>query len=130
MAVELRDQLKAGHHVVVDHGFWSPKDRDKCRAIATHAGATPVLFYLVVSHNELCSRLNKRDDLPAHDPNSNYFSESALQRYRTRFFPPQADEPPPLHNGDAAALEASPPSTQNERSEGQVPRLAAAHIAL
>lgn len=40
VAAELREQLKAGHDVVVDHGFWTPEDRTKWRAIATEAGAT------------------------------------------------------------------------------------------
>ncbi|MET9085637.1 AAA family ATPase [Streptomyces sp. NPDC004237] len=38
VADELREQLKAGHDVVVDHGFWTPEDRAKWRAIATDAG--------------------------------------------------------------------------------------------
>ncbi|MFJ9818748.1 AAA family ATPase [Streptomyces sp. NPDC101151] len=113
VAVELREQLKAGHDVVVDHGFWTPEDRAKWRAIATDAGATPVLVYLAASHDELWARVSKRNEFHADDPNSIYFSESDLQRYRSRFIPPQADEPHLLYAGDAvdviAAMEASRP---------------------
>ncbi|MER6466176.1 ATP-binding protein [Streptomyces sp. NPDC001228] len=113
VAVELREQLKAGHDVVVDHGFWTPEDRTKWRAIATEAGATPALVYLAASHDELWARVSKRNEFHADDPNSIYFSESDLQRYRSRFIPPQADEPHLLYTGDAtdviAALEASQP---------------------
>ena len=113
MAVELREQLKAGHDVVVDHGFWTPEDRAKWRAIATDAGATPVLVHLAASHDELWARISKRNDFHADDPNSIYFSESVLQRYRTRFIPPEADEPHLLYAGNAAdviaAMEASRP---------------------
>ncbi|MFJ3758900.1 AAA family ATPase [Streptomyces sp. NPDC090080] len=113
VAVELREQLKAGHDVVVDHGFWTPEDRAKWRAIATDAGATPVLVYLAASHDELWARVSKRNEFHADDPNSIYFSESDLQRYRSRFFPPQADEPHLLYTGEAAdviaAMEASQP---------------------
>ena len=113
VAVELRKQLKAGRDVVVDHGFWTPEDRAKWRAIAIEAGATPVLVYLAASHDELWARISKRNEFHANDPNSIYFSESDLQRYRRRFIPPQADERHVLYDGDPAAviaaLEASPP---------------------
>ncbi|MGW0610253.1 AAA family ATPase [Streptomyces sp. NPDC002788] len=113
VAIELREHLKAGRDVVVDHGFWTPEDRAKWRAIATDAGATPMLVYLAASHEELWARISKRNEFHANDPNSIYFAESDLQRYRTRFVPPQEDEPHVLYDGDPAAviaaLEASPP---------------------
>ncbi|WP_320782283.1 AAA family ATPase [Streptomyces sp. CRN 30] len=111
VAADLREQLKAGHDVVVDHGFWTPEDRARWQAIATDAGAVPVLVYLAASHAELWARISKRNEFHANDPNSIYFSESDLQRYRTRFIPPEADEPHLLYDGDPAvvveALEAS-----------------------
>ncbi|MFC8431637.1 AAA family ATPase [Streptomyces sp. NPDC057253] len=107
VAVELRERLKAGRDVVVDHGFWTPEDRARWRAIATDAGATPVLVYLAASHDELWARISRRNDFHADDPNSIYFSESDLQRYRTRFIPPQADEPHLLYEGDSAGVIAA-----------------------
>ncbi|MEU3690291.1 ATP-binding protein [Streptomyces narbonensis] len=104
VAVELREHLKAGHDVVVDHGFWTPEDRAKWRSIATDAGATPLLVYLAVSHDELWDRISKRNEFHANDPNAIYFSESDLQRYRTRFFPPEAEEPHVLYDGDPATV--------------------------
>ncbi|MGA5893924.1 AAA family ATPase [Streptomyces venetus] len=107
VAADLRAQLKAGHDVVVDHGFWTPEDRAKWRAIATDAGAAPVLVYLAASHDELWARISKRNEFHADDPNSIYFSESDLQRYRTRFVPPEADEPHLRYNGDPEAVTAA-----------------------
>ncbi|MES5819062.1 AAA family ATPase [Streptomyces sp. RG80] len=107
VAVELTDHLKAGHDVVVDHGFWTPEDRAHWRAIATDVGATPVLVYLAASHDELWARISKRNDFHANDPNSIYFSESDLQRYRTRFFPPGEDEPHLLYEGDPTVVVAA-----------------------
>jgi predicted kinase len=107
VAADLREQLKAGHDVVVDHGFWTPEDRAKWRAIATDAGATVVLVYLAASHDELWARISKRNEFHADDPNSIYFSESDLQRYRTRFVPPQGAEPHLLYDGDPAAVIAA-----------------------
>lgn len=104
VAVELREHLQAGHDVVVDHGFWTPEDRAKWRSIATDAGAAPVLVYLAASHDELWARISKRNEFHANDPNSIYFSENDLRRYRTRFIPPQADEPHLLYEGDTAAV--------------------------
>lgn len=113
VAADLREQLKAGRDVVVDHGFWTPEDRAKWSAIATEAGATPVLVYLEASHDDLWTRISVRNEFHANDPNSIYFSESDLQRYRTRFIPPQADEPHLSYDGDPgtviAALDATRP---------------------
>ncbi|MEU8502637.1 ATP-binding protein [Streptomyces lavendulae] len=107
VAAQLREELTAGRDVVVDHGFWTPADRAKWRAVATDAGATPVLVYLAASHDELWTRISKRNEFYANDPNSIFFSESDLQRYRTRFVPPQADEPHVLYAGDPAAVIAA-----------------------
>lgn len=107
VAVELRELLQAGRDVVVDHGFWTPEDRARWRAIATDADATPLLVYLEASHDELWSRVSKRNEFHADDPNSIYFSESDLQRYRTRFSPPGADEPHLTYHGDPAGLIAA-----------------------
>ncbi|MFF6990479.1 AAA family ATPase [Streptomyces sp. NPDC010273] len=108
---ELGEHLGSGHDVVVDHGFWTPEDRAKWQAVATDAGATPLLVYLAASHDELWARISKRNEFHADDPNAIFFSESDLQRYRARFIPPQADEPHLLYEGDPsvviAALEAS-----------------------
>jgi predicted kinase len=104
IAVELRELLQAGRDVVVDHGFWTPDDRARWRAIATDVGATPLLVYLEASHDELWSRINKRNEAHAHDPNAIYFSESDLRRYRTRFVPPKTDEAHVKYAGDFAAV--------------------------
>ncbi|XUZ26315.1 AAA family ATPase [Streptomyces sp. RMIT01] len=107
---ELREQLSSGRDVVVDHGFWTPDDRDCWRSIATNAGASTVLVYLEADHEELWSRVNKRNAQHEADPNSIYFAESDLLRYRTRFIPPQPNEPHIVYNGDLGpvlkALEA------------------------
>ncbi|WP_405612429.1 AAA family ATPase [Streptomyces sp. NBC_00076] len=107
LAVELRELLRAGHDVVVDHGFWTPDDRNRWRAMATETGAIPVLVYLEASHDELWSRVSKRNEAHAHDPNSIYFSESDLRRYRTRFVPPGPDEPHLTYDGDPSAVIAT-----------------------
>ncbi|MFE9482736.1 AAA family ATPase [Streptomyces spororaveus] len=108
-----KEQLTAGHDVVVDHGFWTPEDRAKWRSIAIDAGAIPVLAYLAASHEELWARISQGNEQHGNDPNAIYFSEGDLQRYRTRFIPPQSDEPHLTYDGDSAAvvaaLEASRP---------------------
>lgn len=62
-------------------------------------------------HDELWARISERNEFHANDPNSIYFAESDLQRYRARFVPPEADEPHLNYDGDPAtviaALEAS-----------------------
>lgn len=100
ISVELRQQLRVGHDVVVDHGFWTPDDRAHWRSIATDAGANSVVVYLEASHEELWSRVSKRNARHEADPNSIYFAESDLIRYRNRFVPPAPGEPYTVYNGD------------------------------
>ncbi|MFJ9376085.1 AAA family ATPase [Streptomyces sp. NPDC101455] len=97
---ELRQQLRAGRDVVVDHGFWTPDDRAHWRSIATGAGASTVLVYLEASHEELWARVSERNAQHAADPNAIYFAESDLIRYRNRFVPPEPDEAHLVYNGD------------------------------
>lgn len=111
----LREQLRSGHDVVVDHGFWTPDDRAHWRSIATGAHASTVLVYLEASHEELWARVSERNAQHAADPNSIYFAESDLIRYRTRFVPPGPDEPHLVYNGDPESVlkvldETPPPS--------------------
>lgn len=104
ISVELQQQLRAGEDVVVDHGFWTPDDRAHWRSLATEAGASVVLVYLEASHDELWSRVSKRNAQHEADPNSIYFAESDLLRYRTRFVPPEPGEPHMIYNGDPESV--------------------------
>ncbi|WP_370260478.1 AAA family ATPase [Streptomyces sp. V4I8] len=104
ISAELRERLRAGYDVVVDHGFWTPDDRARWRSIAAGADAITVVVYLEASHEELWSRVSKRNAQHAADPNSIYFSESDLLRYRTRFVPPAPDEPHLPYNGDPESV--------------------------
>lgn len=101
---DLREHLSCGRNVVVDHGFWTPEDRGHWRSIATSAGASTALVYLEAGHEELWSRVNKRNAQHEADPNSIYFAESDLLRYRARFVPPGPDEPHIVYTGDLDPL--------------------------
>ncbi|CAL9310188.1 hypothetical protein SUDANB148_04616 [Streptomyces sp. SudanB148_2056] len=103
-ALELSEQLRAGHDVVVDHGFWTPGDRAHWRSIAAEAGAVTLLVYLEASHEELWARVSERNARHAADPNSIYFAESDLLRYRTRFVPPEPGEAHLVYNGDPESV--------------------------
>ncbi|MFD6887371.1 AAA family ATPase [Streptomyces sp. NPDC059957] len=104
ISVELQAHLRAGDNVVVDHGFWTPEDRARWHGAATDAGAASVLVYLEASHEELWDRVSKRNARHEADPNSIYFSESDLTRYRARFVPPQQGEPHLVYRGDPDPL--------------------------
>ncbi|MGW1541003.1 AAA family ATPase [Streptomyces sp. NPDC002309] len=103
-AVQLRDQLQAGHDVVVDHGFWTPEDRAYWRSVATEGGAISVVIYLEASHEELWSRVSKRNAGHEDDPNSIYFAESDLIRYRSRFVAPEPGEPHIVYSGEPESV--------------------------
>lgn len=100
ISVDLGEQLRAGHNVVVDHGFWTPEDRAHWRSVASDAGALSMLVYLEASHEELWARVSKRNAQHEANPNSIFFAESDLARYRKRFIPPQTDEPHIVYGGD------------------------------
>ncbi|MEU2179353.1 AAA family ATPase [Streptomyces thermolilacinus] len=110
-AIELRALLEAGRDVVVDHGFWTPEERARWLGIAAAADGHPLLVYLEASHEELWARVSQRNARHEADPNSIYFSESDLVRYRARFVPPGPDEPHVVYHGDPEpvlkALEAA-----------------------
>ncbi|MFD0316348.1 AAA family ATPase [Streptomyces flavalbus] len=97
---QLREHIRAGNDVVVDHGFWTPDDRDRWRSIATEAGANTMLVYLEASHEELWARVSARNVRHQDDPNSIYFSESDLLRYRRRFVPPEPGELHIVYDGN------------------------------
>ncbi|MEV0962725.1 ATP-binding protein [Streptomyces sp. NPDC049910] len=103
-AVELKERLQAGDDVVVDHGFWTPEERARWRSLAAEAGAVSVVVYLEASHEELWSRVSKRNARHEDDPNSIYFAETDLIRYRSRFFPPEASEPHVVYDGDPESV--------------------------
>lgn len=103
-AAELRRQLRAGHDVVVDHGFWTPRDRAQWRAYAAEGGAVTVVVHLEVGHEELWARVSKRNARHKDDPNAIYFEESDLLRYRTRFVPPEPGEPHLAYDGNPESV--------------------------
>ncbi|MFI9118746.1 AAA family ATPase [Streptomyces bikiniensis] len=103
-SVELRKQLRAGHDVVVDHGFWTPEERARWRAFAAEAGAISTVVYLEASHEELWTRVSKRNAQHEDDPNSIYFAESDLLRYRNRFVPPEPSEPHLVYDGEPESV--------------------------
>ncbi|MEU2523470.1 hypothetical protein ABZ732_32580, partial [Streptomyces pseudogriseolus] len=59
---------------------------------------------LEASHEELWARVSQRNARHAADPNSIYFAESDLLRYRTRFVPPEPDEAHLVYNGDPESV--------------------------
>ncbi|MFJ3512109.1 hypothetical protein [Streptomyces luteogriseus] len=56
------------------------------------------------SHEELWSRVSKRNARHEDDPNSIYFAESDLIRYRARFVAPKPSEPHIIYNGDPESV--------------------------
>ncbi|MHA4819422.1 AAA family ATPase [Streptomyces aculeolatus] len=104
IAAELRTALRAGHDAVMDHGFWTRKERAEWRGIGDEAGASVCLVYLPASHDELWQRIKERNQQTFDDPNSMFFSEDDLRRHATRFEAPGSDEPHITYNGSLAPL--------------------------
>lgn len=106
MLATLGKLLRAGNDVVVDHGFWTPQDRARWRRVAEGAGARTTLIYLEVGHEELWSRISRRNEFHKDDPNAIFFSEDDLKRYGARFVAPLDNEPHLLFAGDPAIVES------------------------
>ncbi|MDF2259742.1 ATP-binding protein [Streptomyces ferralitis] len=99
VALELQEGLRAGHDIVVDHGFWTPEERAQWAATAMEAGGAPVLIYLPVPHEVRWERIRERNARALTDPNSIEFSEADLLRFAGRFHPPTLDEPHIVYDG-------------------------------
>ncbi|QIB49489.1 AAA family ATPase [Streptomyces aureoverticillatus] len=99
IAMELRDNLLAGHDTVVDHGFWTPKERTQWAATALEGGGLPVLVHLPVPHEVRWNRIRERNARALVDANSIEFSEEDLLRFAGRFYPPTDDEPHIVYDG-------------------------------
>lgn len=104
IALKLQGFLTAGRDVVVDHGFWTPEDRSHWATSVREAGGAPVLVYLPVPHDVRWERIRERNLNALVDPNSIEFSEEDLRRFEGRFYPPTADEPHILYDGDPNAV--------------------------
>lgn len=103
-AADLRVVLAAGQDAVVDHGFWTPRERSEWIAIIRAAGGTPLLVYLPVPHDVRWNRIRARNTLAHSDANAIEFSEADLERFAGRFHPPGDDEPHLVYGGDPAAV--------------------------
>lgn len=108
IAAELRATLHAGHDTVMDHGFWTRRERVEWRQIGEEAGASVSLVYLPASHDELWERIKERNEQTFDDPNSMFFDEEDLRRHAARFEAPGADEPHTVYNGSLDPLIACP----------------------
>jgi len=104
IAVELYELLAAGHDAVMDHGFWTAKERDEWRRIGEQAGAAVTLIYLSAPHEVLWERIKERNQQTYDDPNAMYFSEDDLRRHASRFEAPGPDEPHIVYTGDLAPV--------------------------
>jgi predicted kinase len=104
IALELQELLASGHDTVVDHGFWTSKDRAQWAATVREAGGEPVLIYLPVPHEVRWDRIRKRNEQSLVDPNSIEFSEEDLLRHAGRFCPPTEAEPHIVYDGDPESM--------------------------
>lgn len=104
IAMDLQEHLAAGRDVVVDHGFWTPTERNHWAAAAREAGGTPLLVYLPVPHEVRWERIRERNAKALIDANSIEFSEEDLRRFAGRFHPPTAEENPVIYDGDPNAF--------------------------
>lgn len=104
IAGDLCALLRAGVDVVVDHGFWTPSEREEWRALACQAGAFTLLVHLPVPHDVRWSRIQDRNRHADVDPNAIEFSEQDLRRFAGRFHPPGPDEPHVVYEGQVQAV--------------------------
>ena len=81
--------LELGVDVVLDLGFWSRKQRDQARAIATARGAGVLLYRLNCPDHEARARLTARNEKLDGDL---LITEATYDLLRTRFEPLAPDE--------------------------------------
>ncbi|MFG1706051.1 AAA family ATPase [Nonomuraea sp. M3C6] len=81
-----QDLLKLGQTVILEFGFWSRAERDELRRAAHALGAAVELRYLAAPLDELCRRLESRNEAP--DP----INREQLEQWATLFEAPTPDE--------------------------------------
>lgn len=89
LADELRNNLEAGHRVVVDSTLCKRPKRDELRQICRGFGADHILVYLQASFDTLSQRLSRRSGI---GPDEQKVSPEQLQGYYANFQAPDPDE--------------------------------------
>ena len=84
--------LRLGVDVILEAGFWSRKERDEFRAMASQLGANVKLYYLDVPKHELWRRLQKRNAETTDE--TFHVNESDLDEWIKSFEVPTLDETP------------------------------------
>ena len=82
--------LSLGLDVVLDYGFWSRAERDRVRAAVESIGATPVLWAVSCSDEEVRKRIALRNEAAHH---SLYIAPATFDLLKARVEPLDMDEP-------------------------------------
>lgn len=82
--------LKLGTDVILDFGLWTKIERDDYRERATELGATTVIHFLEVPHNELFARLEARNNKPPNEVT--YIPPQMLNEWILLFQAPDSTE--------------------------------------
>ena len=92
--------LVLGTSVVLEWGFWARSERDEKRERARALGVAVELHFLDAPYDELVRRVVAR-----HAAGGIAITEDHMERYRSHFQPPTADElalfDPPVRGGSA-----------------------------
>ncbi|MET8183761.1 ATP-binding protein [Streptomyces sp. NPDC005336] len=99
---QLRELLRSGRSVVLDHGLWRRSDRDEWKKTVRAVGGRPLLVYLPASKEALLRRLAARNE--RRDPNALTVTPAALDDFFARFEPPTDDEGAVTYDGDAEVI--------------------------
>lgn len=102
IAIELQRLLTGGQDAVLDHGLWTPEERQQWRVHVAQASATPLLVYLPVPHDVRWERIQARNRQSTTNPAE--FDEEDLRRYACRFRAPGGDEPHLVYNGQPGTV--------------------------
>jgi len=82
--------LNLGTDVILDFGLWTRCERDDFRERAAALGATTVIHFLDVPHNELFARLEARNNKPPNEVT--YIPSSMLRKWISIFQAPDSKE--------------------------------------
>lgn len=85
-----QELLKLGQSVILEFGFWSRTERDEKRLSARALGAHVELHYLAAPIDELCRRLDARNE--KGEPGTAQITREMLEPYAELFEAPTTDE--------------------------------------
>ena len=84
--------LRSGTDVILDWGLWTREQRARLRDFYSERHIENEIHYLRIDEEEWNRRIRKRNEVQEGDPAAYYVDEGLLQKFKSLFEEPAAEE--------------------------------------